>query len=1111
MTQNHRYTELRFAPQLENHLPAVLLATSINKENQATATQPSIIQCTENNAVGSDDAEYCERDNKSNCASPVDKFQSASHTCAQNCYQHEINGTVSCSAVQNKTPLVPQHAVSERLIFIRTSETNVKMGNRQSENKESGNETPEEQTPSCCKTPKRKAKGKPGKHLPIRRDDTEFDSGEVYPFDAKCKEESEIVEPVDLDPFEIVETDDLSFIAGAGTSGVILSGANGQYRISREIILEEKENDEALSTEHETGKGFGTEPDDSGNENQTRSAKKSDSEFGHVTDTYSSTTRFVRPFESSNNDKQETGKVEKQQELSLSSVNKSKDTHSRIILLSQDMFSETRYEKEQSTEKPDIENDLKRKSDIEQTTTSKENNSDKTLDTEMLVEESDCSPPGTDKKLEQSKYKTEDNVVYENLNPTDVEKIIAKQAPLETIVPVKYILTQEMFKTKSLISNEKEQQEHVGNAPLASMEDTNLSEFNADTNNDLKHIFEEKIRVITHENDSTRNNDIVNISNPTYGYNNDDDSVISGTQEENVYETVDVKVNRYSDKQGQCSHYEHISVVNKKETDVQTDLPELPKTSLGSVLPDITRTTVNYQGETDKSDIENHSLASANGHLKLSQEYEPNEKLAISNKPADSPSVSETFHSNNISIDGSSEGNKDQQNLLGLLKSSILSKTDSLEVPSRDGSVAISREDTVPPPSPASMNILTEENEEEDDETEHTKSNEIVEFGDVVCKRLSKLLEEKTFQDEDTATTNVDQDSIIYFSPREFVDTSTGRYEMEDVEAYNEGKETYPENKNINALTSVSKNNPSDQQISSDGMSLPSLECSHLQNAEVERLAIKRNDSAETLKRASGDSTKYDVSQYSGSSSDDLPDFFDPENIHDRSNKAATSQKEGSKLSLSLQDFDDTIVQTTPNSSFVDDLTDVTPIAGVSGEFTALPELAKTVDKSVVQHEHTDQATGRRSITGTESDLDISEQRTNVSTDSMYADDEAEETMDILFTKTYTEPIEGAEVFLSCTVVNSAFKDEAKKREVWLSSDEALEYFEANASEVMSTAFMKAKKEMKDIQLCLQNLRKQMDNFHGNFDDISLPDLPKAVADSLSPDSIGVQRKAVTD
>ena len=1101
MTQN-QHTELRVTPQLELPLSAALLASVIN--NGTSSSQQSSLQNNETSVLDSDDDEFSERNKKINCATPLDKVQSEFIAPAQVCLQNEIIDTTGCS---NKTQILSQQAVLQNIIFIESNKTTLTMGNRQSETKESGNETPDEQTPTCCSTPKRKPKNKSEKQLStVRREDPDFDTKEVYPFDTKCKEDSEIVEPVDLDPFEIVETDDLSFIAGAGTSGVILSGTNGQYRISREIILEEKEISEVSSTEHETGEGCCRKTNESDTEIKPHLVKQTESGLINETEDKGATLHVTH--ESRNNDEQENIKVEKQSDLSLSSVDNSTDRHSKVILLSQNMFSNLKDEKDTCTVKAEAGDDIKAKSaDLKHTTTKKEKIFDTTLDSEMQTDTHARVSPNVNETLDQPKYKTEDkdNVVYENLNATDVEKIIAKQAPLETVVPVKYILTQEMFKTKELISNENEQQRDIGNAPLASMEDTDLSESNSDISGVLKHTLKEKIPVQTHEHNLTRNNDVVNISNPTYGYSNDDDSIISGTKEENVYETVDVRTNRLSDKQGQNRQYENISVA-KKVTDVQTDTPE---TSIISPLPKSVETKLNHQGETNELVVDGHSSETAIEHPKDTKDSNPNEKLSITEKQSHNASVTQTLNSDHIRIERISVENKGQQNALGLLKSAILSKTDSLEVPSRDGSVAISREDTVPPPSPAPMNILTEENEDEDDDTEHTKSNEIVDFGDVVCKRLSKLLEDKSFQDEDTATTNVDQDSIIYFSPREFVDTSTGRYEMEDIEAYNETKEAETEMKKNNVSDSAHIQDTLIQQRSPEGLSL-SFESNHSQDIEVEHLAIKRNDSAETLKRASGDSTKY-VSQYSGSSSDDLPDFFDPDNIHSKSKKSAPLQKEDSKLSLPLQDFDDTIVETTPNSSFVDDLTDVTPTAGFSGEFTALPELAKTVDKSVIQHEHTDQTPGRRSITGTDSDLDLSEQRTNISTDSMYADDEAEETMDILFTKTYTEPMEGAEVFLSCTVVNSAFKDEAKKRDAWLSSDEALEYFEANASEVMSTAFMKAKKEMKDIQVCLQNLRKQMDNFHGNYEDISLPDLPKAVANSLSPDSIGVQRKAVTD
>ena len=1081
MTQNQP-TELCVAPQLESPLSSARLALA----TQPSSLQP-LLRNTEKIKLASNDDGFYERDNQNKNATPLGNVKHAPIVPEQIFPQHDTRYTADNStALNEKDTIRSPHAELQNIVHKEINNTIITMGNRQSETKESGNETPDEQTPTCCSSPKRKSKDKSSKHLPkCRSEDTEFDVGEVYPFDTKCKDETEVVEPVDLEPFEIVETDDLSFIAGAGTSGVILSGTNGQYRISREIILEEKETNDASSNETETAEEGLPKTSDTHKDIKPNSAKQTESGINNDSIGIASITSKGK--ETSNIDEQEHIRVKKQNELSHSLVDKSTDRHSKTILLSQDMFSKVIGEKETCHIDSEAVDDVKPKgSNLKGTISDKENKTKtKTSDSEIKTDPRIRSLQNVNEPFDQLKTKTEDTVVYENMNATDVEKIIAKQAPIETIVPVKYILTQEMFKTKDLISNENEQEVKIGHAPLASMEDTDLSESNAEISN-LSMITSCDKTSDVQTKELSRNNDIVNISNPTYGYNNDDDSIIIGTKDENIYETVDVRMNSSSDELGKNNQHERVSETNKLNPDVnhgkETDILVLGDQSCESVVEnpdDGTKPSVDISDVSATEQINTDNAAKGFGF-----DDTPNERIP--------------------------EQNKDPQSALGFLKAALLSKTDSLEVPSRDGSAAISREDTVPPPSPASMNVLTEENEDEDDETEHTKSNEMVDFGDVVCKRLSKLLEDKSFQDEETATTNVDQDSIIYFSPREFVDTSTGRYEMEDIEAFNDKRETKTENKGHTVSTIETNHVSSHEQKSPDGLSL-SFESTHTRENEVEHLAIKRNDSAETLKRASGDSTKY-VSQYSNSSSDDLPDFFDPENIHGKSKEGtATFQKEDSKLSLPLQDYEDTVTETTPNTSFVDDLTDVTPTAGVSGEFSALPELAKTVDKSVIQHEHPDQTTGRRSITATDSDLDISEQRTNISTDSMYADDEAEETMDILFTKTYTEPIEGAEVFLSCTVVNSAFKDEAKKRETWLSSDEALEYFEANASEVMSTAFMKAKKEMKDIQICLQNLRKQMDNFHGNYDDISLPDLPKAVADSLSPDSIGVHRKAVTD
>ena len=406
----------------------------------------------------------------------------------------------------------------------------------------------------------------------------------------------------------------------------------------------------------------------------------------------------------------------------------------------------------------------------------------------------------------------------------------------------------------------------------------------------------------------------------------------------------------------------------------------------------------------------------------------------------------------------------------------------------------------VPPPSPFALDIVEEEEDEieEDEENEvdfieeeDKRKSEIIEFTENVCKRLSQLLE--------------DQPEIVNSENRT----------LEITGQKNESSREYGDHGSDKDITEM---------VTDTNLRPP-----------------RREDSSSTLKRTSGDSVTYPVNEF-GSSDDDLPDYFNPKDVHPKRDseilcdvldaytdegvsvsakdvtdiveshtlefgefvQGHSTNKSDKVLALPLQKFDETLTNKGPKSNHVDEIQDKTPVAELHPELTAEPELVSAKDDVPVQYE----SSGRQSVTYTESDLDISEHRDDLSTDSMLADDEAEETMEILFTKTYTEPVQGGEVFLSCTVVNSAYKDEHKKSETWL-SDEALEYFEANAADVMSTAFMKAKKEMKDIQVCLQSLRKQMEHFHDDVDDISLPDIP---VDAVSAsDYFGLPRKAVTD
>ena len=1026
----------------------------------------------------------------------------------QNGYKHETNGTTILANAGAADSLLEQNTLPS--IYL-TVDSNIKMGNQHSEKKkESDNDTPDEgKSQSCCKPPKKKSKEKSGKRTSSKSDENDYDVNEVYPFDSKCKEESEVIEPIDLDPFEIVETDELSFVAGAGTSEVILSGSDGKFRISREIILEEGSSDQALFDEESRKAADENASQSSRKDNKDDDGTQNESLSNTEKNVHTNTTNEITNMAGSSavqlektNDHSHSlpARITKEPEKDSSSTKDIKERirpvsggskpdkqNSRMIVLSQDMFTKKDIKTKQTDTDAALEdNDMTAITDIKPDENCITDMSKEEPETEEIEAEIKYPETKPIKECRDTKLKDKDtNVVYENVNTQPVEDIIAKQAPIQATIPVKYILTQDMFaKDSQILANQTPDSsdmtlngnENIYKSPVDTESLTYSTIPNTATDTpglkNEKDSPKAKLKLKTSKND----NDIVNISNPTYGYDLDDCIIAStASQEENIYETVEPNLKREMNTEVKSDIYASIS------KPVFTD----PKSREGTKISesDISKNVVTFQNPS-KSDVSISLTGPSVDHEFLN--------------PRDSHGkVGDPFPISNQKQNQQNESDK-LDNVSNDERTHEFKKIESLELPPSESTATSSREATVPPPSPASMNILTEEDEDAEDDTEQTQDHEIAEFGDIVCKRLSRLLEDVSFHDE-SATTSIDQDSIIYFSPKEFVDTSTGRYELQEFENFGQNQDISspdPETSGVNKEKDEETVSPKTAKV---------LE----QNVTLDKLTLTRNESAETLKRISGDSTKYDLSPMNGSSDDGLPDFFDPENLHSGTRKVNSTQSDGDKLNLSLQDFDDTLVQTTPNTSFVDDLTDVTPTVELSREFTALPELAKTDDNSIMQYEHTDHATGRRSVTGTESDLDISEQRDDMSTDSMYADDEAEETMDILFTKTYTEPLEGAEVFLSCTVVNSAYKDEAMKKEHWLSSDEALEYFEANPAEVMSTAFMKAKKEMKDIQVCLQNLRKQMDNFQGNLDDISLPDLP--MGDSLLPDYHDIRRKAVTD
>lgn len=139
-----------------------------------------------------------------------------------------------------------------------------------------------------------------------------------------------------------------------------------------------------------------------------------------------------------------------------------------------------------------------------------------------------------DDKLRKRNSETEDTVVYENVNATDVKKLLAKQAPIQTVVPVKYILTQDMFKKGSLTEALTKECQNKGLNKEQSFPPTSegnydhLRKHNTDSETELKQTSLEQIRFQTSENVIKTNNH--NISNPTYGFD-ENDSIIIGTHE----------------------------------------------------------------------------------------------------------------------------------------------------------------------------------------------------------------------------------------------------------------------------------------------------------------------------------------------------------------------------------------------------------------------------------------------------------------------------------------------------------------------------------------------------------------------------------------------------
>lgn len=906
---------------------------------------------------------------------------------------------------------------------------NKNMGNKQPRTSQvhSDDDTPDDGRTKCCEIPKKKVKERNNRgNRTSRNDDLNFEANEVYPFDGRAGSEQDINEPVELEPFEIVETDDIKFVPGAGTSDVIKSVSEPKFTpIAEEPPLCEDEPSKPPSHNDENTNVKVPFFIDKGN-------------------------RLIEPGTATAHSTFEFRQVKPKMKVSILPSEQPQRKYENVSL------EENRSESNVSGRKTSSSSS---KSSSSSSSKSVSRNNSK-----------DAIPKPTRKgksKASGESIKVGDESDKRKRSEKSQRQQSVRDSEIDRNIDNVLMLTQTMFsQTKVAETQDKKQSKtQPETVPLTQYENVNVCAKMESTG-----------ITITHKNThlDTKTSEKTECTPST------------SKEPECVAHDCEGKEKDVQEKQNK----------RKKMSQLSTDIVEISETGTLIIksLADMPSAAKSEQS-TDNS-FENTHEDNLDENTDIKVPYETIDRLSTEIKK-------ET-----LGIDGSS-------------------KIEEKEI--------TDEKEHVPPPSPLIMGVLEEEEEEdlEDDEDitdfndENRRKSEILEFTENVCKRLSQLLEsapdEETVEDENETDQN--EEHTIKTYEDHIYETIDGSTKVSDQNT-----------KSISVLKVFDANGV--EGIDQSSETVP------------DKLKLStRSESSSTLKRKSGDSETYKSvdTRKSSQSDDDLPDYFDPREIPPPKRESEilcdvleTYQDDALEMdelpakevvemvekhtfvfgglnydnlvlenkdkisSSSVKSFETGLINNAPDPSTIEDLKDITPTAEAQPNLTALTELAKAEEDLPVQFE----TSGRQSVTCTESDIDISEHRDDLSTDSMLADDEAEETMEILFTKTYTEPVEGAEVFLSCTVVNSAYKDEQKKSETWL-SDEALEYLEANASEVMSTAFLKAKKEMKDIQICLQSLRQQMEHFHSDCDDISLPEIP---VDSLSPDYFGMpMRKAVTD
>ena len=1023
-------------------------------------------------------------------------------------------------------------------------ETTFTMGNKQTNVKTAREEeeVPDDGKTKCCNVPKKKVKDKSKRiSRASRSDDLGFDEDEVYPFDGRTRSDSELNDPVELEPFDIVETDDIRFVPGAGTSDVIKSASEPKFTpipeedlsndTSGQRIVEGAERTDAkmfffpsgnpiaepgtataLSTfefKHVKSKGKPAIPTTDPiieplYENIVETPKSSNTPSTCAEEPLSSST-------SSKSVSRQNSKEPIQKPLRKSKKGKTttdQDTEVKSILEEQ---RSTRVNEDETTQ-------VKTKVKKSDQPSIRDSEIDRNIDSVLMLTQtmfSKLKKPDAQITMPPEHIQIQDNPEeaiegkYENVN------VCVKLEPTGLAIAHK--------ETKQMNDDKRRSKSSSSVKSTTGSDKVSVNELNVPgkyENVDRCAKLERAGISIGHKGDKPSTISILP----------DKDKKKSKQSGKGSKDDDKKKRRKASDDKEYVSISRHNSNVSESLAPGILHISDSGTLIIKEKLIGKTENKDNEQGRAEAAIDDAIGITGDQKQQRGMLHISDSGTLVIQSlpkPPTHAPSTERGgshYYENDI-IDRDST---DIKVPFEEIDNVFTSEEGSMSVaPRREQRGSGKKEETrdsessVPPSSPSVMDMLAEVLEEEEEEEDYDDANdafeveldkrqsaEMVEFTESVCKRLSQLLEVEN-KDEDG---NENEDYL-------FESGTFGNYENIYETLNKESEASFLRNEQLCAHSASL-----DSGVTSKG----NLEGSH------------GAKSSSVMKSDSLDSDVFDSSSKLNSVSsddDDMPEYFDPRKSDTSTLEPSSGNFESKYFSNNDSFRSDRTIYTegtdSPHYEYIDangrisrqltlplrpidshggpdtrrqaeDVRDKTPTVETVGNMFVHTDTATAQSHTPV---HSEATSGRRSATCTESDLDISEHRDDLSTDSMLADDEEEETMEILFTKTYTEPKEGAEVFLSCTVVNSAYKEENKKSETWL-SDEALEYFEANASEVMSTAFIKAKREMKDIQACLQSLRKQMEHFHGDRDDISLPDIP---VETLSPDYFGYPRKAITD